>query len=172
MKDIIVKKINDLLSDDYKNQLSFSEIKKGYSMYLYSNVLLRIDASLKSKYRITFLNNSEINEFIPLNLNAVKKEIKDTNGNVTITYQIEIEKQDEVLLTTLDSLSLAIVEQSKFIFENHAPAMTFGCCGKYLECSDAKDCLQKYIDYEYAKGCSYRKNLESGRIFYGKNKNV
>ncbi len=45
----------------------------------------------------------------------------------------------------------------------------YGCCHLYEACSDAKKCISK--DKMYATVCSYRKNLEAGRIFYGKNKN-
>jgi len=44
---------------------------------------------------------------------------------------------------------------------------TFGCCSRYTECSDAKACLQEHE--QWSKGCSYRKNLINGKIFYGKN---
>ena len=44
------------------------------------------------------------------------------------------------------------------------------CCNDFVRCSDALECLHKY-DEEYA-GCWYRKNLEKGRVFYGKNRNV
>jgi hypothetical protein len=43
----------------------------------------------------------------------------------------------------------------------------FGCCSSYKECSDNNKCL--HISEDEYKGCSYRKNLESGKIFYGKN---
>lgn len=46
----------------------------------------------------------------------------------------------------------------------------FGCCNSFTACSDAKRCL--YDDNPYYRGCMYRKNLEDGRIFYGKNRNV
>lgn len=46
----------------------------------------------------------------------------------------------------------------------------FGCCNSFVACSDALRCL--YDDEPYYRGCMYRKNLEAGRIFYGKNKNV
>ena len=44
----------------------------------------------------------------------------------------------------------------------------FGCCSSYVECSDEMRCLH-HGNPEYA-GCHYRRNLYSGRIFYGKNK--
>lgn len=47
---------------------------------------------------------------------------------------------------------------------------SYGCCHLYQECSDAKRCVSP--EKMYATVCLYRKNLESGRIFYGKNRNV
>lgn len=44
------------------------------------------------------------------------------------------------------------------------------CCSRYLECSDAKTCT--HPDKTFALGCGYRKIMSSGRIFYGKNRNV
>lgn len=45
-----------------------------------------------------------------------------------------------------------------------------GCCSRYEECSDNKKCVQSIPDIFLH--CSYRQNLLSGRIFYGKNKNI
>lgn len=56
------------------------------------------------------------------------------------------------------------------IFINLFSFESFGCCHKYVECSDAKKCL--HVDSAYATACMYRKSLENGRIFYGKNKNI
>ena len=47
---------------------------------------------------------------------------------------------------------------------------SFGCCNDHVNCSDQKSCLHK-TDPFY-NGCTYRRNLEEGRIFYGKNRNV
>jgi len=44
------------------------------------------------------------------------------------------------------------------------------CCSRYLECSDAKVCT--HPDKAFALGCGYRKILNSGRIFYGENRNI
>lgn len=44
----------------------------------------------------------------------------------------------------------------------------FGCCSRYLECSDAKKCVNPRK--ELALQCYYLKNLRKGYIFYGKNK--
>lgn len=44
------------------------------------------------------------------------------------------------------------------------------CCSRYMECSDAKKCV--HPDKVFALDCGYRKILDSGRIFYGDNRNV
>lgn len=47
---------------------------------------------------------------------------------------------------------------------------SFGCCSKYIECSDNLKCVHDNIRFRVA--CMYKKNLDNGKIFYGKNKNV
>lgn len=47
---------------------------------------------------------------------------------------------------------------------------SFGCCSQFKKCSDEKKCV--HLNKLYSKGCKYRSNLDAGRIFYGKNRNV
>ena len=49
-------------------------------------------------------------------------------------------------------------------------ASSFGCCDHFIECSDAKKCVHE--NKLYSKACMYRRNLDEGHIFYGKNRNV
>lgn len=53
---------------------------------------------------------------------------------------------------------------------NQSASVIFGCCNDFIGCSDALKCLK--LDNPDYRGCLYRKNLESGRVFYGKNKNI
>lgn len=46
---------------------------------------------------------------------------------------------------------------------------TYDCCSAYMTCSNARRCVNSS---ESALGCGYRRVLSSGRIFYGKNRNV
>lgn len=47
---------------------------------------------------------------------------------------------------------------------------TFDCCSRYMQCSDAKRCIHPNpID---ALGCTYKKRLQQGLIFYGINRNI
>ena len=48
-----------------------------------------------------------------------------------------------------------------------ADSDTFGCCGRFRECSDKKRCVLQ--DNSYAARCSYKKALEKGIVYYGKN---
>ena len=50
------------------------------------------------------------------------------------------------------------------------PAEVFGCCSRYIECSDAMCCL--HPDKRLARGCTYKEHLTAGRIFYGENRNI
>lgn len=62
-----------------------------------------------------------------------------------------------------------IIKLINLIFVDSMNFPAFGCCHLYNECSDAEKCL--HPDQMYATACSYRKNMESGKIFYGKHKN-
>lgn len=46
----------------------------------------------------------------------------------------------------------------------------FQCCSHVEECSDAKRCVN--LNTDLAMACGYRKVMKSGRIFYGKNRNI
>ena len=47
---------------------------------------------------------------------------------------------------------------------------SFGCCSRYIECSDAKQCV--HPNKVKAEACQYKTNLDKGIIFYGKNRNT
>lgn len=82
---------------------------------------------------------------------------------------LEIENQyvfDDSVKKFLDNISNLIIKA----YDNLSDGMTFSCCSRYEACSDAKHCL--HPDTVHSKSCIYRKNLESGKIFYGINKNI
>lgn len=58
-----------------------------------------------------------------------------------------------------------------FLYDRSVVApIIFGCCNSFELCSDALKCVNK--DSVLALGCMYRENLEKGKVFYGKNRNV
>ena len=79
-------------------------------------------------------------------------------------YDVKIDLRSNELLPYLESIMRNRLENYK------STEPSYGCCHLYEECSNARRCLSK--DKIYATVCSYRKNLESNRIFYGKNKNI
>ena len=46
----------------------------------------------------------------------------------------------------------------------------FDCCNSFNECSDARKCI--HPNQEFAAGCGYKRILKSGRVFFGKNRNI
>lgn len=64
----------------------------------------------------------------------------------------------------------AVVQRICADCKEWAPVNLFGCCSLYLECSNERECL-RWRDEEYL-GCAYRRNLEAGRIFYGRNATI
>lgn len=70
-----------------------------------------------------------------------------------------------------DSFSFAGAEElAELTFEEVLRDSGFGCCSRYVECSDAGHCI--HPDIMFAVQCAYRENLRKGRIFYGKNKTI
>ena len=57
-----------------------------------------------------------------------------------------------------------------YCVDNYEASNSFGCCSRFMECSDVKRCLHE--NKLYSKGCSYRRNLDDGKIFYGVNRNI
>lgn len=46
----------------------------------------------------------------------------------------------------------------------------FDCCNSFNECSDARECI--HPNRQFAAGCGYKRILKSGRVFFGKNRNI
>lgn len=73
---------------------------------------------------------------------------------------------EETALPKIKAMMQDIYEQRR----SQVSGDTFACCNDHVRCSDAGFCL-KLNNRDYW-GCIYRKNLEEGRIFYGRNKNI
>lgn len=67
----------------------------------------------------------------------------------------------------LDEEAYYYIEKNiRFCIENFSSSTSFGCCSKYHLCSEAGKCIHE--NKLYAKGCSYRSNLEAGKVFFSK----
>lgn len=68
-----------------------------------------------------------------------------------------------------DNLISYLSDSIRYAVECYTPkAESFACCARYDECSEQKKCVHR--NQLYSKACQYRRNLEAGKIFYGKNK--
>lgn len=168
----MIDKINEIIepciAKDIKDKYSLVKIAKGYSATLYANSLINIDTSLKTVYRIMFKNNDDLIKLFP---HKYEVNVK-IDGDGIPNYQINVPKNEETLFDTLNELREVICAQQEYIFEDHPSDMPFGCCSHYEECSKEGYCIMYSKDRAFYKGCSYKANLEKGRIFYGENKNV
>lgn len=68
-----------------------------------------------------------------------------------------------------DSVCETMTNNAHRVYERCTSTERFGCCSRYLECSDELRCVQPNVPW--AHGCMYRENLNRGRVFYGKNRN-
>ena len=93
-----------------------------------------------------------------------------------ITATVKVVPSDttfkHVIFETSDTNIISYIRENiKYCLSHYSSkAKTFGCCSKFTECSDARKCVHE--NKLYSTACSYRSNLESGKIFYGKNKNI
>lgn len=126
------------------NNILFARIKtKGQKPYI----------SFKTKYKYLF---SE--------LKMLTYEVKSDNGFFRVS--LEYFFNDNLFNTSESKKVLSAALNTIFLDSMNFP--TFGCCSYYKKCSDLKKCI--HDDQLYSTACMYRKNLESGRIFYGENK--
>ena len=96
--------------------------------------------------------------------NLGEEENGSDREKVLTRYDVYIPHGSTELLPYLEDL----IHNRLLNYKSSEPS--YGCCHLYQQCSDAKRCVSK--DKMYATVCSYKRNLESGRIFYGKNKNI
>lgn len=103
----------------------------------------------------------------------IRAEYKDVLQGRLLPFAVTSVKSDPVWLHVdiTDPQDLSFLDDIICKSYDDSPSReSFGCCGLYKECSDALHCI--HPDPPYAKACQYRKNLEAGRVFYGKNANV
>lgn len=82
-------------------------------------------------------------------------------------------KDGWVKLDLSDNVAELVVGDLQAVYDqcyDEQPAEGFGCCSRYIQCSDEKKCV--HPDQDHARGCAYKANLDEGRVFYGKNRNV
>jgi len=154
----VINSLKEKLIEYENHSEENSEIKynKGYiTVWLFKSAVLKIK-EMKSKTRIEIAK--QYLEYFSLSSEEVKYTKSEPNwGKIVLNKKV----LDKVLSNINE------VYEQCYLEEN---AETFGCCSRYMECSNNKKCI--HPDLKFAKGCKYKKHLETGKIFYGKNRNI
>lgn len=163
IKEALIREINNL---DYTKYLIVAT-NKDDTISVRAKTFLAVKAKLfgKTKFILFRTKNKEFFE----------EYIATHKANVTITDDQIAEASDTWSRLPVESLS-DVIELAKPISEAYMTVLAdlcgerFGCCSRYEQCSDAKKCVNP--DLMMSLACAYKKNLEEGSIFYGKNKNA
>ncbi len=113
----------------------------------------------EAKERLELLITTAVFDAVDAPVGAEIKQLKSDLSNTHVLFPMD---SDELVLYVK---KITEYELAHYVSKTAA----FGCCGRYLECSNAQKCIHE--NKLYSKACMYRKQLESGRIFYGMNRN-
>ena len=194
IKDVEVEEMEEMLDEEYvgwKEQLHriFEEIiekrnlppksidlkrnkkENSYSICIYEPDLVEDKRSVD---RYTVIARV-IEESWKTELDKLKIELRSLNDALVEDLPNDVQFNEKAKWVKIskdsDSLMSYLVKLVENALDNYtSKAGSFACCARYEECSDAKRCT--HPNQLYSTACAYRKNLDSGKIFYGKNKNI
>lgn len=149
---------NENLKDSWEEEDAFTWndlSNKGRSYYFYGQKIFEFYPGEGLKARLKLIGKD-------LRALGIEKENMLDDNLYTVN---EANLSSDLLEALIGILS----SRKKEIFRNTITE-EFGCCNDFMKCSDAKECL--YPQDRFFNGCQYRRNLEAGKIFYGKNRNI
>ena len=155
--DLLYPQLSDIIFDApiESGVLVFEEQSNYSSVYFLdgNELFFKIRIRKKSRY---FVIAEEFADTLPED--AVISRTKSDEGRIRIALQ----SYEDILkyVNTFRAILTRLCGRHREI----------GCCGRYLQCSDAGKCL--HPDPKVALSCWYQQNLRDGKIFYGKNKNI
>ena len=127
--------------------------KYGFSVLFNNTLIVRFNAI---EYSVV-VNKTYVNMVIQYHGSDIK-DVKSPQNSIKATFSSQYD-----VVNFIHELIPCFVE-------DYPPTERFGCCHRYVECSDTGKCTAP--DLFHAKGCYYKENLEKGKIFYGKNVNI
>lgn len=142
-----------------EESLTIVPMKSYYSVIIRDTYLVcRIRCSKQLRY-ISFrqLQPEQSDLIKPFCVSQTKSE-KDSGF-------IRVNLSDSVSSSALEALMSTVMTNTV----NSIPKV-FDCCSRYMDCSNAKRCVHPNPDF--ALDCGYRRILNSGRVFYGENRNI
>lgn len=159
LNNIVSNISEDIISQDERKKITVNINKNNsISFTVFKNILLKITFQ-KSRMLV------EIRKLDCIKLDKLSNEFEEIKYKENDLYiKIYINCIEDIY-----KLESELKEVYKYLYLNEA-IENFGCCSRYIECSDVMKCINP--DKKMARGCQYKVNLESGKIFYGKNKNI
>lgn len=156
----IIENINDdIIPQNEREKITYNVNKnRSISFMVFKNILLKITFQ-KAKMFV------EARKLDCISIEELEKNFESIKYKENELY-VKIYIND---INEINKISKELQEVYKYLYANE-PVDNYGCCSRFVECSDALKCINP--DKKLSKGCQYRKNLEAGRIFYGKNKNI
>lgn len=141
------------LEDEYAplEELELRKQNNSYAVYYLQKLIFSMFFGKKSNYLLF-----PASMYLPFKPPADEKIA--SNGQI----RVDLENPENTLLETeriVKSLTAIICKQPK----------EFLICAGYMECSNAKKCIRPR---EFSLKCNYKQVMRSGRIFYGKNRNI
>ncbi len=114
---------------------------------------------------------TKVFEFIPRKNEKAQAKLK-VDPEILKYMGIEAETYKAVVIATEDEKTALVdaLRKRKHIIFRNLISETFGCCNDFLRCSEAEACIHQ--DDRIYNGCTYRTNLEQGRIYYGPKRNI
>lgn len=139
---------------DFANEITLDQLKDGKTVAIKVSgaVLLYLIIGANTAY----IKAPEVSD--PAAITPYASRYKDGSYKLPVDRDFNYDRFIEIMADRCRELYSASVSAS------------FGCCNDFILCSDAKKCIKS--NDPFYKGCQYRKNLEAGRIFYGKNKTI
>ena len=138
---------------DDEDAFTSNETKDGgRSYFVYGKVVAKATPKKSGGLRLSLLGS----------IDAMVSGKEDVDSGKLYSHDFLSEDQLRVMIKALRETKNSLFRQ---LIEEE-----FGCCNDFVKCSDAKACLHPHE--RFYNGCIYRKNLEEGRIFYGKNRNI
>lgn len=152
--DLILQSMRRMVGDD-GSTVTLTVNKDFATIYIFKKKAFSIRLDVREPYIES--DKSVCFDFVPRISKA--RQLKNTARFTVASSPDDVPAIEEMVLAMYN-----------YFADRQTNYSMMACCNDFVRCSDALECLHKYEE-DYA-GCWYRKNLEKGRIFYGKNRNV
>jgi len=154
-------------------QLFFEYIKNGFAKIVKQNNSPP-DSAVFSKNKDYYSFSYRNNVVFLIRIGPRSKWVKIPAKYIRILQEnqvaFSVNKQEECVISISGpeaALDLAPLLYQILDYAIDTYPKEYSCCSRYVECSDAKACVNPHLDI--AMNCRYRVNLKKGKIFYGKN---